>query len=605
MMSFDLVAPPVAGRWLAALALGCLALGEARGDALMRTEAMSAPTIAEIEVRDDRIRVELEIGITDLRAFANVLPDELHRRLFEETPPLAERFPRFVREDWVVTADERTLLPTIESIEGRARVVRDVITGEPLPIPEDAEPEPVVSVVLVYENTDRPKVLTVSPPARTPDRPAAGIGFVLQHEGLAVNDFRYLGQPETVDLDWSDPWYSRFRNRNLRRQYDQPAQAFLYVEPFEVRSEIVVRPRDLEAWIDLGLDSSGNLDSGQRAAILEKAAGFLGDHCPVTVDGRPVDLALDRIHFIRRSLRRTSVVAPEEEPIPAVSAVIGAIFTAPLEGLPSTATLRWDLFNDRIRSVSSASVDEAGPLPWTITPEDPELVWKNFLTNPTVPGTLAQLPPPPAAPAISLPLATAAGILAAACLAWAALRAATPSRRWVLGGGALAMFAASWTATRVAVVAIPLPGARGPAPEPEAAARLVEGLLGNVYRAFDLRDEDRIYDTLARSVGQELLDRVYTEVYQSLVLSEQGGARIKVTEVAVSKADPTSAPPTAAPTDALVLDCRWDVTGQVGHWGHVHTRRNRYGATLVLAPDHEAAAWRLVALDDVASERVE
>ena len=41
-------------------------------------------------------------------------------------------------------------------------------------------------------------------------------------------------------------WYSAFRNRNLRRQFEAPIHAFLYVEPYEARVEVVVRPRTSE-----------------------------------------------------------------------------------------------------------------------------------------------------------------------------------------------------------------------------------------------------------------------------------------------------------------------------------------------------------------------
>ena len=67
---------------------------------------------------------------------------------------------------------------------------------------------------------------------------AANVGFIVYDRGIPVNDFRYLSRVETLDLDWEDPWYSRFRNRNLVRQYDAPLSVFLYVEHFEVRQEV-------------------------------------------------------------------------------------------------------------------------------------------------------------------------------------------------------------------------------------------------------------------------------------------------------------------------------------------------------------------------------
>ncbi len=53
----------------------------ARGDALVRTQAMFATTLAEIFVEDERVYVELEIGAADLDVFRNLLPDELYEKL--------------------------------------------------------------------------------------------------------------------------------------------------------------------------------------------------------------------------------------------------------------------------------------------------------------------------------------------------------------------------------------------------------------------------------------------------------------------------------------------------------------------------------------------
>ena len=62
---------------------------------------------------------------------------------------------------------------------------------------------------------------------------------------------------------------------------------------------------------------------------------------------------------------------------------------------------------------------------------------------------------------------------------------------------------------------------------------LLENLLGNVYRAFDVRDEGAVYDRLAISVTGEQLNRIYLENRKSMELEERGGARANVDEVAV------------------------------------------------------------------------
>lgn len=44
------------------------------------------------------------------------------------------------------------------------------------------------------------------------------------------------------------------------------------------------------------------------------------------------------------------------------------------------------------------------------------------------------------------------------------------------------------------------------------------------------------------------------------------------------------------------------VAGSVGHWGHVHQRRNQYRAELGVAP--EDGVWKLVKLDVLEEERL-
>ena len=53
----------------------------AAADAIVRTTAMFADTIAEYYVEDDHVRLELEIGEADIAAFRNLLPDDIYRRL--------------------------------------------------------------------------------------------------------------------------------------------------------------------------------------------------------------------------------------------------------------------------------------------------------------------------------------------------------------------------------------------------------------------------------------------------------------------------------------------------------------------------------------------
>ena len=95
-------------------------------DALVITRAMKAPTVMEVFIEKQRVRVELEIGFEDLEAFANLLPDELMKILKLDGASLSERLPHFFLEDLTIRLDGGKPLPgRVESMEGRKRLPRD------------------------------------------------------------------------------------------------------------------------------------------------------------------------------------------------------------------------------------------------------------------------------------------------------------------------------------------------------------------------------------------------------------------------------------------------------------------------------------------------
>ena len=108
-------------------------------DAIVVTKAMTASTIAEYYVTEQGIRLELEVGADDLKAFRNLLPDALYQKLGFDPEPFAERLMRFFGEDLVILADETNILPgRIVQMLPRKRIIRDEITGQPLPIDQYA-----------------------------------------------------------------------------------------------------------------------------------------------------------------------------------------------------------------------------------------------------------------------------------------------------------------------------------------------------------------------------------------------------------------------------------------------------------------------------------
>ena len=135
----------------------------------------------------------------------------------------------------------------------------------------------------------------------------------------------------------------------------------------------------------------------------------------------------------------------------------------------------------------------------------------------------------------------------------------------------------------------------------EARARIIlESLLRNVYRSFDFREESTVYDKLATSVAGDLLADVYLQSRRSLSIEQAGGAQARIQEVEVLEA--TAGDPRDGRL-AYDVRARWTASGRVGHWGHIHQRKNLYEADLRLEAVN--GSWKLVGLELLDEKRID
>ncbi len=568
---------------ISVLLLLVLSPSATRADAIVVSRAMFASTIAEYFVEEHHVRVELEIGAADVKVFRNLMPDKVYRDMGFGAEPFEQRIADFFNRDLAIYIDDTPLAGAILDIGPETRVVRDPVTGEVMPAGEE-EPEIVIAATLIYPFDERPESLTLYAPSETG---MAGIGFVLYHKGVAVNDFRFLASGFTVQLDWDDPWYSAFETRSLRRQYFSPMAGFIYVEPFEVRKEIIVRPKDVQRWTDLGLEGVDTITPEMQESVKAGIVDFLDEHFAVSIDGKAVEGSIERVNFLQRTLRSSVVVDGQD--IDLLPATVGVIYVFPTDGLPQTVEMDWDLFTERMQLVPASSVDQAGPLPSFLEPGFSTLRWENFLNNPQLP-TLADIRLPPTT-----------------------LQRLAQWGQWLFGAVALVFLvflARAWRTERklntMASLAMVLTLTlsswsfqvwRSVQLNPERLQAVVGDLLHNVYRAFDYRGEEAVYDVLARSVTGDLLADVYLETRRGLELANQGGAQVKVKDIEMLETRLTS------DDDAgFTVEARWNVAGSVGHWGHIHQRSNGYHANISVADID--GAWMLTGLEILQEERL-
>lgn len=368
----------------------------AHADWINLSGAEVANNIAEITIQDDHVNVVIEVYIKDLETFIDLVPADWVKDESIVVPPDAVRMQRFARRGLAITTDTgERLVPTLVLAEARQRIDRrsafagtiDPITR--LRFPEPPEDERVLYAQLKYPFAQKPKTLTFIPPLDEDGRPAVSIGFITYHKSVPVIDFRYLAGAEQIVLDWSDPWYSKFDNSNLGRHHRDAMMSFLYVEPFEVRHEILTRVKDLENWIDLGLRGKETIEIDELEPLKQRIGEFLLSRSDVRIDGRKVKAILDRSNYVKVGLKGIQII-DRPQPLEFTGAIVGVIITYLVDELPQEVTVDWNLFTPLIQSVPATAIDPAGPLVSSVTPDDPVHRWQNFLKKykpPTVAPT--------------------------------------------------------------------------------------------------------------------------------------------------------------------------------------------------------------------------
>jgi hypothetical protein len=569
------------------------------------TGAQSASNIAEIYVQDDHVRLVLEIYVGDLDKFIDLLPDDFLKAAGVEPPPLKERIKRFSSETFqFVTDTEKNLQAELKLIEPRMRKDRpnpfagaiNPATGRPVPGPP--EDKRVLYAELVYPYKNQPNTLTIIPPLDNRGAPAVSIGFIAYHKEVPVVDYRFISEAAKLHLDWHDPWYSKFESKALKRWQQSGMMTFLYIEPYEVRHETLVRVKDLEAWLDLGLRGDEFIEMDEFEPLKKRVGNFLLQHSKVQIDGKQMHPILDRTNFVKYTMTRTFFI-DQPERMPLNTAMLGVIITYLTKKIPQQVTVDWELFSDRIQKVPTSAIDPAGPFPSYVTPDDNVLTWNNFLKTYQIP-TVAAVTVDQSLTSLNIPVASVLCLLVIIPLGLNIKKRQKSARPiGLLLGLTAGLLAGSILLIPFLKIAVARPSVIAPELSKQEAVVILENLLKNIYRSFDFREED-VYDRLATSVSGNLLTDIYLQNRKSLVVTQAGGAQarvkeVKILDVAVNRLDDRPL--------GLVFRAKWTAMGTVGHWGHIHTRKNQYEANITVEPAD--AAWKITGLDLLEEKRID
>ena len=558
-------------------------------DFITLIKADQCTNIVEMFIQEGSIRITFELGEPDYKWFRNIIPIKYYKDGFSENEKV-NSFHTFFTKDFIVSADGVVLIGEVKKIERKKRkLMSSLYTGK---VDSSRANEYVILVEVEYKLNHKPRRITFIPPIQEGyDVSLANIGFVTYHKKIPVNDIRYLGSAESLNLNWEDPWYSYYDNRNLRRHHKSSLMSFLYIEPYEVRHEVLVRVKDLEKWLPLNYGIDDYIEVDEQDSLKNLIANFLVGRNIVNIDGKEVNPIIDKVYFVEVRLFGIQILQ-EVKPLDYSSAIIGVIFAYPNPGIPNEVTVNWDMFNDDITNVPATATDPAGPMKYILQPDDNILLWTNYLKKYKLP-TISEIKVTEAS--LNLPVIS---LMMVSVIIFFLFRFGYKINTW-----SKQLMRTVTILFLLALICIPLtlnleiPFLKKESFSKPESETLISELLKNTYRAFDFRNESDVYDKLAISSHGDLLADIYLQTKRGMVLENQGGISVKVSEVNVLEVEEIE-----SNKAGLAYKCTWQVIGTVGHWGHIHSRTNQYNAVLHIEPVNNV--WKFYNIDIIEETRI-
>ncbi len=372
-----------------------------------------------------------------------------------------------------------------------------------------------------------------------------------------------------------------------------PLSVYLDVAPFETRLEILGRLPVLDAWLDLGVTKRDVVSVPEQTRVLERVIAVLQTRFETTIDGRAQSAeALRRGFAVTGDVTTGTYLREAPVPEPFETAVVGVVFAYPTPGVPRDVAVTWRELEE-LGAVPAVMIDPESSRDAQLSASSPVLRWRNDLVEDPLPAVdvVAVRTPTWEVSPLALLLIVVGLVLGGQAVR---IRGRDPRA----GVGARLALTAACAVAPVWTMSVPALVGGVAVPESREAAAICGSLLRNVYRAFDYRGEEAIYDRLAVSVSGEQLARVYLEHRRGLEIERTGGARARVEAVEVTDVAGLE----AAAGGGFAADVAWMVAGSVTHFGHRHLRQNRYRADVTITPAD--GAWKIEVIELREEERL-
>ena len=516
---------------------------DTRADFINLTGAETSPNIAEIYVLDDRVKLVLEVYVGNLEIFEELIPDDWVKESAAKRPALEARMRHFAENTMqVITDSGEKLSARLDLVEPRERIDRksafagmiNPYTGQRVvQAPADKR---VLYAELSYPLSGQPESLTFIPPLDDEGQAQVTVGFIAYHKAVPIIDFRYLGAPATVHLDWDDPWYTKFDNINLTRHHKYPLMLFLYIEPRQVRLESLLRLSDIVELTGFNIDSPNASVEEKHQLLQEHIKNYYADREVLQIDGGSFKPDSIRVEFLHATLSGLKVIENASS-VDESSLLVGVSQQYYIEKLPQKIDSIWPFFHQRIDRIPVVVTDPVGPLPTYINKDDPAFGWQNFLKKYSEP----------------------------------AIRPVVAETGWS--------------------ISLPLIGEKkifNQMPDQEQAQSITGGVLENIRVAFIEKESAKLSRALNEVVSSDeskLLHKELAKLFSPKVTGGAVGAVQKFDEIQISAMRELESP------DGFSATISGQARISAKHWGHVDQRQVKFQVLLDLIEVDKQ--WRL------------
>ncbi len=377
------------------------------------------------------------------------------------------------------------------------------------------------------------------------------------------------------------------------------AQAYLYIEPYQARFECLLDLPTALDWLALPGSRGEVLPTEIASEVLARARGLAASWCAARLDHLPVQPVLSVVQFVQGVPGRT-LPLKTGAPVSPRGTMLGLMWELPLSANPDRLQIRWKGFIRHVESLPTSVFFGNASEKHLLTEAAPAFEWQNQDRLPA-PKPLSPVPAPPPPKTLPVPVSGLAVLAIGSLLLLPRLRPSRSRRRqqqrkrWVVVWLLLSAAATPWWIIRIDWPASSHPYA---ALAPTEAEPIVSPLLRNIYRAFDHRQENAIYDVLSRSADGPLLKQLYLEIHGALSLDAAEGARVHVSEFASEVLEVQPGPP----RQGFTARVSWSALGAVGHWGHSHTRTNVVEGRVTVQPVE--GSWKITQLEVLDQRRL-